>query len=97
MTEIFCVGSVCLDDLEKHAQVYPKNGKRYVSVVFSSNKEEFYGKTHKLILSKNKEDRGSKSPDVVFGNFKEYTRNKNSNTDSQQSKEGDGNDMPVNF
>ena len=97
MTDIFCVGSVCLDDLEKHAQVYPKNGKRYVSVVFTSNKEEFYGKTHKLILSKNKEDRGSKSPDVVFGNFKEFIRNNNSNTDSQQSKEGDGNDMPVNF
>ena len=97
MTDIFCIGSVCLDDLEKHAQVYPKNGKRYVNVVFSSNKEEFYGKTHKLTLSKSKEDRGGKSPDVVFGNFKEYTRNNSSNTDSQQSKEGDGNDMPVNF
>lgn len=74
-TEIYASGSICLSDIPKNLIfVSPKNGKKYLRVVFSKRSEIFYGNTHSLSYSPTAQEREGGITPINIGNFVEWKR-----------------------
>ena len=64
---------ICLSDLPKEKIKQANNGKKYIQLILSERKTEGqYGETHTLTVSKSKEEREAKAPNIYVGSGREF-------------------------
>lgn len=84
--------SICLSDLKEGAVKIGKNNKKYLNFSVSERREPSqYGQTHSIVLSKSKEEREAKAPNVYIGDGKIFHFE---NRDVQTQTEDTSDDLP---
>lgn len=80
--------SICLDKIDKSKVTVGKDGKKYLNLTISKNREtDKFGNTHTVAHSQSKEEREAKVNRVFVGNGKEFVFGNNNSTPAPAPQE----------